>query len=120
MTRFSLVTASRGPGALEEDGREARRRGGGGRGCARGRFGVAVMKLLVHDYSGHPFQVELSRELARRGHEVTHSSSEAYVSGKGHLVAKPGESLTFESVGRGVVLQKAFARRLVQELVAGF
>ena len=45
----------------------------------------AAMRILVHDYSGHPFQVELSRELARRGHEVTHSYCEAYVSGKGHL-----------------------------------
>ena len=77
------------------------------------------MKILVHDYSGHPFQVELSRELARRGHDVTHSYSAAYVSGKGHLVAEPGESLRFESVGRAVVLHKGFVRRLVQELAGG-
>jgi glycosyltransferase involved in cell wall biosynthesis len=30
------------------------------------------MKCVVHDYAGHPFQVELSRELARRGHDVSH------------------------------------------------
>lgn len=30
------------------------------------------MRLLVHDYSGHPHQVQLSRELAKRGHEVLH------------------------------------------------
>ncbi|HTA64219.1 MAG TPA: glycosyltransferase family 4 protein [Xanthomonadaceae bacterium] len=30
------------------------------------------MKILVHDYSGHPFQVQLSRELARRGHGLLH------------------------------------------------
>ena len=24
------------------------------------------MKILVHDYAGHPFQVQLSRQLARR------------------------------------------------------
>ena len=24
------------------------------------------MRLLIHDYAGHPFQVQLSRELARR------------------------------------------------------
>lgn len=31
------------------------------------------MKLLVHDYCGHPFQVQLSRTLAHRGHDVTHA-----------------------------------------------
>ncbi|MCC6147933.1 MAG: glycosyltransferase family 4 protein [Anaerolineaceae bacterium] len=30
------------------------------------------MRIGVHDYAGHPFQVQLSRELARRGHTVTH------------------------------------------------
>jgi colanic acid biosynthesis glycosyl transferase WcaI len=30
------------------------------------------MKCVVHDYAGHPFQVELSRQLARRGHDVHH------------------------------------------------
>jgi|SRR5580692_5865678 glycosyltransferase involved in cell wall biosynthesis len=31
------------------------------------------MKLLVHDYAGHPSQVHLSRQLAVRGHDVTHA-----------------------------------------------
>jgi glycosyltransferase involved in cell wall biosynthesis len=78
------------------------------------------MKILVHDYSGHPFQVELSRELARRGHDVTHSWSEAYVSGKGNLGAIPGETLQFESIGHGVVVEKRFVKRLLQEFRAGF
>jgi glycosyltransferase involved in cell wall biosynthesis len=30
------------------------------------------MRIVVHDYAGHPFQVQLSRELARRGHDVWH------------------------------------------------
>jgi colanic acid biosynthesis glycosyl transferase WcaI len=29
-------------------------------------------RIAVHDYCGHPFQFDLSRELARRGHEVRH------------------------------------------------
>lgn len=77
-------------------------------------------RILVHDYSGHPFQVELSRELARRGHDVTHSWSEAYVSGKGHLVARPGESLRFDTIDKGVVADKRFVVRLFQEVRAGF
>ncbi|WP_428488736.1 glycosyltransferase family 4 protein [Rhodopila sp.] len=30
------------------------------------------MRILVHDYAGHPFQVHLSQRLAIRGHDVTH------------------------------------------------
>jgi colanic acid biosynthesis glycosyl transferase WcaI len=30
------------------------------------------LRIAVHDYAGHPFQVDLSRELARRGHTVWH------------------------------------------------
>ena len=78
------------------------------------------MRILVHDYSGHPFQVELSRELARRGHLVTHSYCEAYVSGKGHLSAEPGETLRFDSIGCGRQVAKGtFVRRLLQELWIG-
>jgi colanic acid biosynthesis glycosyl transferase WcaI len=78
------------------------------------------MRILVHDYSGHPFQVELSRELAKRGHAVTHSFCEAYVSGKGHLTSGPRESIRFDSIGTNVVIDKMrFGRRLVQELRLG-
>lgn len=78
------------------------------------------MRVLVHDYSGHPFQVQLGRELARRGHEVTHSYCAAYVSGKGHLSAEPGEKLVFAPIGAGIVIQKMrFRYRLLQELRFG-
>jgi putative colanic acid biosynthesis glycosyltransferase WcaI len=78
------------------------------------------MRILLHDYSGHPFQVELSRELSRRGHEVTHSFCEAYTSGKGHLHAEPGETLVFEPIGVDMVIAKtSFGKRLLQELRFG-
>ena len=78
------------------------------------------MRILVHDYSGHPFQVELSRELSRRGHDVTHSYCDAYTSGKGHLCTEPGETLVFEPIGVGVVIAKmSFGKRLLQELRFG-
>jgi glycosyltransferase involved in cell wall biosynthesis len=78
------------------------------------------MRILVHDYSGHPFQVELSRELSRRGHAVVHSFCDAYTSGKGHLRAEPGETLRFEPIGVGLVIAKtSFGRRLLQELRLG-
>jgi len=79
------------------------------------------MRVLVHDHSGHPFQVQLSRELSRRGHVVTHSYCAAYVSGKGHLVAGPEESLVFDPIGVDTVAEKnRFARRLLQEVRWGF
>jgi glycosyltransferase involved in cell wall biosynthesis len=78
------------------------------------------MRILLHDYSGHPFQVELSRELSRRGHDVTHSYCDAYTSGKGHLAAEQGETIRFEPIGVGVVIAKmSFGKRLLQELRFG-
>ncbi|AKN74892.1 glycosyl transferase family 1 [Streptomyces sp. PBH53] len=73
------------------------------------------MRILVHDYSGHPFQAQLSRELARRGHQVVHSTCTAYVSGKGDL-ASDVSGLRFATIGDGVRLRKdAYVRRLGQE-----
>jgi colanic acid biosynthesis glycosyl transferase WcaI len=78
------------------------------------------MRILVHDYSGHPFQAELSRELSRREHEVTHSYCDAYTSGKGHLTAEPGETIRFDPIGGGTVIAKmSFGKRLLQELRFG-
>lgn len=31
------------------------------------------MRIFVHDFAGHPFQIQLSTELARRGHSVVHA-----------------------------------------------
>lgn len=79
------------------------------------------MRILVHDYSGHPFQVELSRELDRRGHVVTHSYCPGWVSGKGHLVAEPGETLRFGPVGPTEPIQKdRFAKRVLVEAGVGW
>ncbi|MBG7704990.1 glycosyltransferase family 4 protein [Streptomyces sp. MC1] len=77
------------------------------------------MRILVHDYSGHPFQAQLSRELARRGHKVVHSTCTAYVSGKGDLAA-PTAGLRFTTIGDGVTLRKEdYFRRLGQETRLG-
>jgi colanic acid biosynthesis glycosyl transferase WcaI len=79
------------------------------------------MRLLVHDFAGHPFQVELSRELARRGHRVTHSYSPAWVSGKGRLESEPGDALVIEPVGPSEPIEKdKFLKRIVLEVRMGF
>ena len=43
------------------------------------------MRLLIHDYAGHPFPVGLSRELARRGHTVTHAFAGGLLTPRGVL-----------------------------------
>src|SRR5450631_3453912 len=45
-----------------------------------------LKRILLNDYCGHPFQVELSRELARRGHEVLHVYSADDQTPKGDLL----------------------------------
>ena len=79
------------------------------------------MRILVHDHSGHPFQAELSRELARRGHTVTHSFATGYVSGKGRLSADGDAEITFEGIGFTKRIDNMkFRRRLVHEVQRGF
>ena len=78
------------------------------------------LRILVHDYSGHPFQAQLSRELSTRGHQVTHSYCAAYVSGRGRLEAEPGEAVVFDPIAVGETLAKlSFRKRLPQELRFG-
>ncbi|HEY1828203.1 MAG TPA: glycosyltransferase family 4 protein [Acidimicrobiales bacterium] len=60
---------------------------------------TATSRVVLHDYSGHPGQAQLSRALARRGYEVTHQHCPAYATGKGSLEREPGDPVTlrFES-----------------------
>ncbi len=54
------------------------------------------MRLLLHDYAGHPFQIQLSRELARRGHDVLHAYAGSLQTPRGELTKKPSEAPTFD------------------------
>jgi colanic acid biosynthesis glycosyl transferase WcaI len=46
------------------------------------------MRILIHDYAGHPFQVQLSRALARRGHQVLHLYSASNPTPKGAVAPR--------------------------------
>lgn len=82
---------------------------------------TGAVRILVHDHSGHPFQAQLSRELARRGHDVTHSYVSGYVSGKGRLEAEPGETIAFEGIGGDrPVDNMRLLNRLWREITRGF
>jgi glycosyltransferase involved in cell wall biosynthesis len=81
------------------------------------------VRILVQDFSGHPFQAQLSRSLAARGNEVVHSSCSGYASGHGELERQPGdpETLSFASIGlgRGGFDKYRYHRRIPQELLYG-
>ena len=65
-----------------------------------------ALRVVVHDYVGHPFQVQLSRELARRGMEVLHLHCASFRTGKGAIEDAGDEGLGIE----GVALNREFAR----------
>ena len=57
------------------------------------------MRLVLCDYSGHPFQVELSRALARRGHAVLHLHFAQFETPKGNLAILPDDPRGFAVQG---------------------
>jgi colanic acid biosynthesis glycosyl transferase WcaI len=76
------------------------------------------LRIVVNDYSGHPFQVELSRSLARRGHNVRHVHFADFQTPKGDLVRRDDDAPGFEvcglSLGRPFAKNRYF-RRVLQE-----
>ena len=66
------------------------------------------MKILVHDYVGHPFQVQLSRELARRGHEVLHLYCSSFVTPHGDLARHDDDPPGFDC--RGITLSEVIRK----------
>jgi colanic acid biosynthesis glycosyl transferase WcaI len=87
------------------------------------------MRILVHDRSGHPFQVQLSRELSRRGYQILHSYGAFFQTPKGALARKPTDPDNFEVAGihlshpfqKYSLLKRRFqeieyARRLVRQI----
>lgn len=79
-------------------------------------------RVVIHDYSGHPFQVQLSRELARGGHIVQHQYCSSYESGHGRLSRVEGDpgTLSFRDVPLGRSFAKySWRKRIQQELQYG-
>jgi colanic acid biosynthesis glycosyl transferase WcaI len=81
-----------------------------------------VTRVVVHDYSGHPGQAQLSRALARRGYEVTHQHCPSYATGKGSLRVEAGDppTLSFEPCAmEGAFAKYSILTRIRQELSYG-
>lgn len=80
------------------------------------------MRIVIADYSGHPFQVQLSRELARRGHTVLHLHFAEFQTPKGRLTVGPDDpdTLSIEPISLGKPFAKhSFVKRRFQEVAVG-
>ncbi len=71
------------------------------------------MRLLIHDFAGHPFPVQLSRELAVRGHLVTHVYAAGLSGPKGRLSTDGGDppGLSIRGIQLPAQFQKYSAHR---------
>ena len=80
-------------------------------------MGAPERRIVVHDYGGYPFSLELGRELARRGFNVLYLYCPAYISGKGRIRRNSGDPERFSC--EAVPLQRfdkhAVWRRAAQE-----
>ncbi|MDQ4088857.1 MAG: glycosyltransferase family 4 protein, partial [Actinomycetota bacterium] len=66
------------------------------------------MRIAVHDYAGHAFTLELSREMASRGHDVLYLHCPDVVGGKGALSIRDDDPPT-------LVIQAATIRRTFEK-----
>jgi len=90
----------------------------------KGRSAATVphRRVVVHDYAGHPFQVELSRELAARGHDVLHLYCASVTTGQGDLLLRDDDpdTLRIEPVALPSTFERYNpAKRLRQEVSYG-
>lgn len=88
----------------------------------RNAAGHDTMRIVVSDYSGHAFPVQLARALASRGHHVLHLSAASFQTPKGRLErgADDPDTLTVETVTTRAPFAKAsFVRRRRQEIELG-
>jgi len=76
------------------------------------------MRIVLCDNSGHPFQVELSRALAARGHQVLHLHHAEFQTPKGSLARRPEDPPSFAvegvSLGRPFDKGKFWSRRFLE------
>lgn len=82
------------------------------------------MRILIHDYAGHPFQIQLSRELAKIGHKVVHGYAGGLVTPRGDLNRKKDDpkGLKFQEFPMSVgyrIHKYNFIRRYRYEVLYG-
>ena len=80
-----------------------------------------MTRIAVFDYPGHAFAVQLSRALARRGHDIRHVSFAGFQAPKGDLTAATPDG-RFQSIALTLdaPFQKyRFLKRRAQEIQVG-
>jgi glycosyltransferase involved in cell wall biosynthesis len=78
------------------------------------------LRVVVDDYAGHGFQIELSRALATRGHQVSHTYCSTNVTPQGDLVDSGSANLSILPVSTGRGFDKySLPKRLIAELRYG-
>ncbi len=79
------------------------------------------MRIAVHDYGGYRFALELSRELAARGHEVLHLYCSDVARGEGGVGTSAADPprLTVQGATIGRTFEKYSARRFADERAYG-
>jgi glycosyltransferase involved in cell wall biosynthesis len=65
-------------------------------------------RILMNDHSGHPFTIQLSRELASRGYEVLHTYSKSFQTPKGPLLKRENDPENFQI--KGIELSEPFQK----------
>jgi len=80
------------------------------------------MRVAIHDYSGHPFQVQLSRALAKRGYDVLHLFSGSFQTPRGSVCKLSSDPKCFDCYG--IFLPQpfekySFVKRRFQEVEYG-
>jgi len=75
------------------------------------------LRLLLHDFAGHPFPAQLARVLARRGVEVDHAYCSGVATGQGDLVRRPDDpaSLRFSDVSSARFERYSPLKRMASE-----
>jgi len=80
------------------------------------------MRIVVHDYTGHPGEIYMSRELARRGNEVLHLYAGSFQTPRGELERTDADPETFSVEGvflKKPFLKRTYVRRQLQEIQYG-
>lgn len=92
---------------------------------ARSQISVegSEFKIVVHDFAGHPGQIQLSRELARRGYRVQHQYCQSVTTGQGATTVSPDDPKLFSVKGISLGCEFArysFSQRILQEIRYGW
>ncbi|MHA1381870.1 MAG: glycosyltransferase family 4 protein [Candidatus Helarchaeota archaeon] len=77
------------------------------------------LRILIHDYCGHPFQFDLSKNLARIGYEVVHMYSSNSAGPKTNFHNAKTYGIKVENIFQNKINTKDLLKRFFQEYFYG-